>query len=424
MPSGSSGPVIVIGAGAIGLLSAWELSCRGIPSVVIDREAPAEGASCGNAGLVSYGHPPLTRPGVSWRGLRWMLDRRSPLLIRPRFSARFLAWMWRFHRHCTRGHFERCMEVLAAMGHLGAAKFDAIVAESGIDCGWRREGWLDVCLEPRSLARAGEEAAMLESLGFPSEPLDGAALRRLEPAYLDAVAGARRYELAATLDPRRLVLGLVEALRSRGGAFAFGETATGFLERDGRVVGVRTDAREHLGRGVLLAAGTWSDHLARLAGIDLPMEAARGYHLEFEGVDPLPQRGAVLHERFVAVTSFHGRLRLAGTLELAGLSRPPMRDRLEQLPIAAAAYLRPFAGAATPSRVATWSGYRPCLADGMPAIGEVPGRPGLVLATGHAMMGVTLGPATAAIAADLLTGTPPTIESPLLRPDRFRRRRS
>lgn len=424
MASEPAGPVIVIGAGVIGLLSAWELSRRGVASVVVDRESPAEGASCGNAGLVSYGHPPLTRPGVSLRGLRWMFDRRSPLLIRPRFSARFLAWMWRFHRHCTRGHFDRCMEVLAAMGHLGAARFDEIVSESGIECGWRREGWLDVCLEADSLAKAGEEAAVLEALGFPSEPLDGASLRRLEPAYLDAVAGARRYEMAATLDPRRLMQGLVARLRERGVEFAFGAEAEGFIERGGRVAGVRTAAGEHLGRAVLLAAGTWSDRLARLAGIDLPMEGARGYHLEFEGVDPLPQRGAVLHESFVAVTSFHGRLRLAGTLELAGLSRAPMRERLEQLPIAAAAYLRPFAGGAKPSRVAEWSGYRPCLADGMPAIGAVPGRPGLVIATGHAMMGVTLGPATAAIVADLLTGEPPAIDSPLLRPERFRRRRS
>jgi len=423
--SGAPSRVVVVGAGVIGLLCAYELSRRGVEVVVLDRAAPAEGASCGNAGLVSYGHPPLTRPGVSWRGLRWMLDRRSPLLIRPRFSARFLRWMWRFHRHCTKDHFDRCMQVLAAMGHRSAERFPQILAETGIECGWREEGWLDLCTRPQSQAAAAKEATLLEALGYPSEWLDGRALRRIEPAYRETVIGARRYDLAATLDPRRLMQGLAAWLRERGVAFDLDAEVEAFIETEGRVQGVRTrGGMEHRGGAVVVAAGTWSDRLARLVGLDLPMEGARGYHLEFEGVEPLPQRGAVLHESFVAVTSFHGRLRLAGTLELAGLGRPWMRERLEQLPIAAAAALRAFAPedratAIEPRRVAEWAGYRPCLADGMPAIGTVPSRPGLVLATGHAMMGVTLGPATALLVAELLTQGRMALDSPLLSPERF-----
>ena len=408
--------VLVIGAGVIGLCAARELSQRGLSVRVIDRERPADGASCGNAGLVSYGHPPLTRPGASWRGLRWMFDSRSPLLVRPRLNRDFLRWMWSFHRHCSRDHFDECMQVLAAMGRTSLAHFEALASEVE-DCGYRREGWLDVFATKRSLEAAGTEAAMLDGLGYPSEPWSGGTLRSREPCYRGSVAGARHYSLAATLDPRRLVAGLVRTLETRGVAFAFGSEADALLGASERVEGARTaDGTEHRAATTLIAAGTWSDRLARLAGLDLPMQGARGYHLEFEAVSPLPRIGAVLHETFVAVTSFHGRLRLAGTLELGGLDRPWMRERLEQLPIAADRYLNCLGGAV---RVSEWAGYRPCLADGMPAVGMVPGRPGLMLATGHAMMGVTLGPATGVMVADLLTTGRSELESPRLDPGRF-----
>lgn len=419
----SNTDVLVVGAGVVGLCVAHELAERGVSVRVVDREAPADGASCGNAGLVSYGHPPLTRPGASWRGLRWMFDRRSPLLVRPRLRGDFLRWMWSFHRHCSVRHFDACMEVLAAMGRASLDRFDGVVAAAG-DCGYRRQGWLDVFATPGAFDAAAAEASMLDRLGYPSEPWTGAALRDREPAYRDEVAGARHYALAATLDPRRLVAGLARSLAARGVDLRFGVDVDSLLEAPPAVLGVRgRDGAEFRAATTVIAAGTWSDRLASLVGLDLPMQGARGYHVEFEGVDPLPAIGAVLHETFVAVTSFHGRLRLAGTLELGSLGRPWMRERLEQLPIAATRYLRSLEGA---TRTAEWAGYRPCLADGMPAIGFAPGCRGLVLATGHAMMGVTLGPATGSLVADLVTRGRSDLAAPAVDPARFRsmRRRS
>lgn len=411
-----SADALVVGAGIVGLCAAHDLCERGLGVLVVDRERPAEGASCGNAGLVSYGHPPLTRPGVSWRGLRWMFDRTSPLLVRPRLKGDFLRWMWSFHRHCTQGHFDRCMDVLAMLGRASLDRFDAIVAAAG-DCGYRTEGWLDVFATSQAMQASGSEASILDRLGYPSEPWDGAALRRREPAYRDELAGARHYALAATLDPRRLVSGLVRHLESRGVEFRFGGEVESLLASDDTIVGVRLEGGEELHAATtVIAAGTWSDRLAALVGLRLPMQGARGYHVEFEGVDPLPTIGAVLHETFVAVTSFHGRLRLAGTLELGSLDTPWMRERLEQLPIGASRYLRSLEGA---SRVAEWAGYRPCLADGMPAIGFAPRRRGLLVATGHAMMGVTLGPATGRLVADLVTTGRSELDSPMLAPGRF-----
>ncbi len=301
------------------------------------------------------------------------------------------------------------------LGRASLDRFDAIVDAAG-DCGYRREGWLDVFASRASLDASGEEASMLDRLGYPSEPWSGATLRRASRPI------ATRSRVPATTPSRPRSIrggssrGWFDRSEARGVSFRFGVDASRLLASDDRVIGVSTAAGEELRASTtVIAAGTWSDRLASLAGIRLPMQGARGYHLEFEGVDPLPSIGAVLHETFVAVTTFHGRLRLAGTLELGSLDRPWMRERLEQLPIGA----RGTSVDSTAPRVAEWAGYRPCLADGMPAIGFAPRRRGLVVATGHAMMGVTLGPATGRLVADLVTTGRSELESPMLAPGRF-----
>lgn len=412
--------VLIVGAGVVGLASALELVDRGIPVAICDREAPGDGASSGNAGLASFGHPPLTRPGASWRGLRWMLDRRSPLLLRPRLDPAFLRWLWRFHRRCNASHLERCMAVLGRLGHASRARLDRLLDAAG-GCDARPRGWLDVYRTPAGAGSAASEAALHERFGFPSEAWTGSTLRTREPAYREEVLGARHYQLATTLDPGRLVGGLVEHLRQRGVALRFGSAATGLIRDDrGRIHGATFEDGSRIEAGTtLIASGAWSAPLAAMAGLKLPLEGARGYHVEFEAADPMPFLGAVLHESFIAITSFNGRLRLAGTLELAGLDRPWMRERLEHLPRAASACLL---GLDRATRVGEWAGYRPCLADGMPAIGAVPGHPGLLVATGHAMMGLTLAPATAAIVADHVIDGRSELDDPMLDPGRFAKR--
>lgn len=411
--------VLIVGAGIVGLAAAVELADRGVAVEICDRERPGGGASCGNAGLASFGHPPLTRPGVSWRGVRWMLDRRSPLLIRPRLDPRFLRWLWTFHRHCRRDHLDACMVVLGRLGHASRERLERLLDAAG-GCDPNPAGWLDVFTTTRGMHAAAAEADLHDRFGFPSEPWDGATLRRREPAYRDEVVGARHYHHATTLDPGRLVAGLLEHLERRRIPCRFGAAVADLLVDGDLVRGARLENGREIEAGTtVIAAGSWSDRLARLVGLHLPLEGARGYHVEFEGVSRLPSRGAVLHESFVAVTSFNGRLRLAGTLELAGLGRPWMRTRLEQLPRVAARSLHGVEGA---TRIGEWAGYRPCLADGMPAIGPVRGRPGLLVATGHAMMGVTLAPATAAIIADHVVSGRSDLDDPRLDPSRFSRR--
>ncbi|MEC8734165.1 MAG: FAD-dependent oxidoreductase [Planctomycetota bacterium] len=409
--------ILVIGAGILGLSSAWYLLERGARVTILDREPIRDAASCGNAGLISLGHPPLTRPGVSIQGLKWMFDKRSPLYIKPRLDGDLARWLWTFHRHCTRSHYEGTMEVLCELGRLSADCFESILAETAIDCDWQRRGWDDVCLHESSLDHAEEEAGLLARFGFHSERVDGDTLRAEAPAYTDAVRGAIRFEDSATLSPQAFTAGLARELEARGATIRTDCTVETILLRGDRVEGVRLEDGEELtAEATVLAAGVWSDQLARAIGLRIPMQPARGYHRDLVGLESMPPRGCVLNETFIAVSPFHDTLRLAGTLELSGFDAPWLDDRLAHLTTAGSRYLR---GVDTATVTQEWAGYRPCTADGMPVVGAVPRRPGLYVGTGHAMMGMTLGPASGRLIAEAIYEQAPALDSPLLAAARY-----
>ena len=409
--------ILVVGAGILGLSSAWYLQQRGAKVTILDRDVIGESASCGNAGLICFGHPPLTRPGVSRQGLKWMFDKRSPLFVKPRLDGDLARWLWTFHRHCTRSHYERSLTVLCELGRLSAASFEEILGETQIQCDWHREGWDDVCLHESTLDTIEEESRLLGQLGFRSERIDGDALRADAPAYTEQVSGAIRFEDSATLSPHAFTVGLAEELRMRGVNIRTDAHVATLLARDGRVEGVRLDTGEELSAtATVLTAGVWSDTLAASIGLRIPMQPARGYHRDLVGLEHLPPRGCVLNETFIAVSPFHGTLRLAGTLEIAGYNQPWMNDRLEHLTRAGGLYL---SGADEAEVAHEWAGYRPCTADGMPVIGANRKHPGLFIGTGHAMMGMTLGPASGKLIAEAVFEETPSLESPLLSASRF-----
>ena len=415
--SASERHILIGGAGILGLSSAWFLQKRGARVTILDREPIKDAASCGNAGLISFGHPPLTRPGVSLQGLKWMFDKRSPLYIKPRLDGDLARWLWTFHRHCNQPYYEQTMQVLCELGHLSAECFESILSETEIDCDWNRQGWDDVCMYEQTLDHAEEEASMLTHFGFESERIDGDSLRKEAPIYTDSIVGAIRFKDSATLSPRAFTAGLARELTAQGVEIRTGCTVEGLLKRGERIEGVRLETGEELSaEATVLAAGVWSDQLARTVGLRIPMQPARGYHRDVVGLDSMPPRGCTLNETFIAVSPFHDTLRLAGTLELSGFNAPWLKDRLTHLTEAGGTYLR---GVDTATVTQEWAGFRPCTADGMPVVGAVPRLPGLFVGTGHAMMGMTLGPASGKLIAEAVYDETLALESPLLAAARY-----
>jgi len=421
--------VVVVGAGIVGASTAWHLAKRGYAVTLLDREEPkalSDGASGGNAGLLSIGHYPLTRPGVSWRGLKWMFSRTAPLYIKPRLDRELVAWLWNFHLHCNPRHLDRCMEVLCAMGWQTLEVLEGILAEESISCDYARDGWLDVVMKTENMAKAEAEARSLERFGYRWERLEGDELRRRDPCFTAEIAGAIHMKDSAHCAPNDLIAGIIRALPRHGVEVRFDAVVKSFRQsRSGAIGAVDLASGESIpADAVVLAAGVWSDGLARLAGLRIPMQGARGYHLQFdypqEEAPPVPSTGMVLHETFVAITPMlrNGRqqLRLAGTLEIGPLDQPWMAERLGMLVKGSRAYLR---GLDQLQPAGEWAGYRPCTSDGMPAIGAVRAKPGLFVATGHAMMGMTLGPVTGKAMAEIIAGESPCFDVSMLSPERF-----
>jgi D-amino-acid dehydrogenase len=409
---------VIVGAGIVGLSTAYFLAKAGRAVTVLDREPVGDGASCGNAGLLSIGHYPLTRPGVSWRGLKWMFDRNAPLFIRPRPDPSLLSWLWTFHRHCNQPWLDRCMRELCAMGFPTLALFEELIAAEGIDCDYRRDGWLDVVMDPANLPHAEAEARALVPHGYSYRMLSGDELRRRSPCFAPEVSGAVWYEDSAHCHPGDFMRGLAAACVRAGVELRIPLEASGVVrDRTGRASGVRSASGEFVeGSDVVIAAGVWSDGLARDLGLDIPMQGARGYHRQLKGVPELPFTGCVLHETFVAVTPMRDELRLAGTLEIQPVGRPWMRNRLDNLTRGASRYILGIERGRT---VAEWAGYRPCSSDGMPVVGPVPGTPGLFVGTAHAMMGMTLGPVSGRAIAEHVLGRTQSLALPMCDPSRY-----
>ncbi len=413
---------VVVGGGIVGLSVAHELRSRGREVLVLDRAPIFDSASCGNAGMLSIGHPPLTVPGVSWKGLKWMFSRTSPLYIRPRLSAELLGWLWTFHRHCNAGWFDRCMQVLCAAGPLTLAAYERWIDEIGISCGYTRSGWLDVCLGPQSLEQGIREAQAVERSGYRHAVLSGAELRARCGAFGPAVHGAVHWLGSANFHPREFMVQFARAVQSRGVRLRTdAEVAEIVLDNSRNARGVRLVTGEEIEADeVVLAAGVWSGALALQTGLDLRLMGARGYHVQLEGVEFMPWTAGVIADTKVAFTPMGSQLRLAGTLEIAPLGLPWIRRRVDNLLRVARQHLR---GLEKARAVEEWAGYRPCTCDGMPVVGPHPTISGLWIGTGHAMLGMTLGPITGIVLAQMMCGEPLSLDAAMLSPARLADRR-
>lgn len=409
--------IVVIGGGIVGLSAAYFLARRGARVVVLEREKVTEGASAGNAGILAAGHPPLPRPGLFRRILRLLADRTSPLYIEPRADPALARWLGAFLLACRTARFRRSLRLLATLGRPAADCFRRLVEEEAIDCEYHASGWLEVFRTERALAGERETAGLLRQWGYRVEECSGDELRRKDRAFRRSVVGALHYTDSAFANPGRFMEGLAERAAARGVSLRQGAEATRIVVRRGRLAGVELASGEYLDAGAaVLAAGAWTSEVARRIGIRVPMQAGKGYHLQLRGLPVRPETTCVLAETFVAATPIEDGLRLAGTVELAGVDRSVTRPRLKALRTGARGYLR---GIDRAEIVSSWCGLRPLTADGLPVIGRPRKARDVVIATGHAMMGFLLGPLSGRLVSEILLDGRPSLEIAALDVNRF-----
>jgi D-amino-acid dehydrogenase len=379
--------VVVVGGGAVGVCCALELARRGAQVRLLERGSGlAAGCSAGNAGLICPSHSnPISNPVSLRNGLRWMWRRDSPFYLRPRPAA--LPWLARFARAASR--WEAGAAAIRALSVPGLELHAQLGEELGTS--FERLGTLNVYATPGGLGGGAREG---ERSGLHFSVLDAAQTRELEPSLAGPVVGAVHYPDEGRVDPKRFV----EAVgRAAGDAGVEIRTGTDVHSLDE----LRADT-------VVVAAGAWSRTL-----VDLPLEGGKGYHIDFERTDGDPRIPAWVQETWTIATPLPDCLRLSGTLELAGLDLSISQPRVDAIRRGGERWFRGLTGR---SVLETWAGLRPCLPDGLPAIGWLDR---VVVATGHAMKGVSLAPITGRLVAQLVAGEQPDQDLAPFDPGRF-----
>jgi D-amino-acid dehydrogenase len=415
--------VLVIGSGVVGLCVALYCLRRGFTVTLVDRDSSGRrSCSFGNAGMIVPSHfVPLAAPGAVRLGLKWMFDRTAPFHIRPRLSLDLFAWLARFARSATRAHVERAAPLLRDLSMASRQCYEDLASAPHAQFGLVRNGLLILCRTAHALREEIETAEFARRLGLPAQPHVGRDVLALDPTLRADIAGAVHYPLDCHLSPDRLMTFLEAEVERAGGTFLWNTDVVGWRSAsDGTRV---LAARDQTGRDIeadefVLCAGAWSPATVRDLGLAIPIQAGKGYSLTLPQFARAPAHCAILAEARVAVTPMDGGVRVGGTMELAGLTQAIDRRRARAVVESLSRYYEAmgpddFAG------IAPWSGLRPCSPDGLPYIGRTRRRANVIVATGHAMMGVTLAPITGKIVAMLVSGEPSPFDMALISPDRY-----
>jgi D-amino-acid dehydrogenase len=412
--------VLIVGGGIVGLSVAYYAIRKGHRVTVLDRGTPASlGCSYGNAGMIVPSHfVPLAAPGMVGLALKCMADPESPFYLKPRPSRDLAGWAWRFFRAANAKHVGRAAPFLRDAHLASRACFQQWSEEWGDVFGLERRGLLMLCKTERGLEEESKIAETGRQLGIPADILGARDAARLEPELRADIAGAVYFPLDCHLSPRRLMAALIRQLIRAGAILRWDTRLESFAVRSGRIYAARTSRGEMAADEFVLAGGVWSSESVRDLGLCLPMEAGKGYSLTLEAPPRRPRLCAILSEARVAMTPMGDSLRFGGTMELAGIDTEIDLARVRGIVESVARYLPDFPTSIFRD-VRAWCGLRPCSPDGLPYLGRWPEPSNLIAATGHAMMGVSLGPVSGKWVAEILSDEVPSIALDLVRPDRF-----
>jgi D-amino-acid dehydrogenase len=424
--SSSNKPIVILGGGIIGLFSAYYLQKTGHKNIIIlDKSAGTEGCSFGNAGMIVPSHfIPLASPGIISKGIKWMFDSKSPFYLKPRLNLDLARWGLSFYKNSNADFVEKAAPSLRDISLLSKNLYVELNQKEEFKFDFLEKGLLLYCLQNETFEEEIETAEYAHKLGLKANILDNLAVKQLEPNMNFKGVGAVFYPGDAHLNPRLLTENLKSFLQSKGVQIIHNAEIRS-LEKKNKTIDkinfAMANKKESLEpASVVLAAGAWSQDLAKMLHIYLPMQAGKGYSLETQQDDNqkfiIP---SILVESRVAVTPFDGnKVRFGGTMELGGLNHKLNLNRVKGITNAAPKFFENMTEPKIyPSKV--WHGLRPCSPDGLPYIGQSKLINNLFFNTGHAMMGISLAPGSGKLLAECVENKRNSIEINNFNPDRF-----
>ncbi|MCF8214238.1 MAG: FAD-dependent oxidoreductase [Chitinophagaceae bacterium] len=402
--------VIVAGGGVIGLCAAYYLNKAGHEVVLIDKGDLKQGTSFGNAGYISPSHfIPLASPGIVAKGLQWMLSSSSPFYIKPRLNMDLIRWALTFWKRSGKATMERNIPHLNNILHLSRELTSEIRNDLGNQFRMEEKGcfmlYKTALTEKHEIELAKEAAA----LNIETQVFSAKEVQAMEPEVEVNVRGGVLYPIDAHLHPGDLMKTIHDHLLQSGVEFQLETTVTGFEKQGRKVTKVLTDKGDFTGDEIVLATGSWLPATSRDLGIDLLLQAGKGYSMTFDAVEKNLHYPAILVDDRVAMTPMGADLRMGGTMEISGIGSPMLMKRVQAIFKAAKNYY-PDLPVAFPTQDKIWHGLRPLSPDGLPYIGRHSTYDNIVMAGGHAMLGLSLAAATGKLVEEIVGGLETSID--------------
>ena len=385
---------------------------------LLDAKEIGKGSGSGNAGHIVPSHIiPLAAPGVVTSALKWMLDpAHSPFGMKVSLNPNYLSWLLKFVLACSEANVQKSIKPLNDLGQLSVKNFAQIVAEEKFDCSYQEKGLLFLYKTEKAFHDGQHEGEFMQKHGIPVSIYDKTKIHDVEPAALDDIIGGVHFTGDAHLNPAVFLKLLSDRVRAMGAEMLENTSVTGFETANGKISKVKTSAGDLEAEQIILAAGALSPSVARDLKLNIPIQPARGYSMTMSATKQMPSHALILGERRIAVSPMGGVLRFTGRLEVGNYSMEPNPVWIQRIENSAREYLRLDEKLDVKE---TWAGLRPTTPDGMPIIGRSTTHSNLILATGHAMLGLSLGPGTGQVVAELLNGQQPAISLSPMRLERF-----
>jgi D-amino-acid dehydrogenase len=415
--------VVVLGAGVVGVTSAWYLARRGAQVTVLDRQTgPALETSYANAGQVSPGYStPWAAPGIPLKALRWLFERHAPLSLRPDGTLYQWRWLAAMLANCSASRYALNKERMLRLAEFSRDCLGDLREELALAYEQRTAGTLQLFRSPKQLEAARRDIAVLEKLGIPYELLLDAQVAHAEPALAGAkgrIVGGLRLPKDETGDCYRFTQQLANHAEQLGVRFLWRRDIRGFETRGAHIAGVKLQDEVVRADAYVVACGSYSRALLQPLGLDVPVYPVKGYSLTApivnESAAPV---STVLDETYkIAVTRFDNRIRVGGMAELSGFDLNLREQRRKTLEMVTEDL---FPGAGALQRAEFWTGLRPMTPDSTPIIGATE-YSNLYLNTGHGTLGWTMACGSGHVIADLVTGYRPAIRADDLSIARYR----
>ena len=393
--------IIIIGGGIIGLCSAYYLQKEGHQVTVIDQSDFSNGASYVNAGYITPSHIiSLAAPGIITKGIKWMFNSASPFYVKPRFDLDFFKWAIAFKKSATATKVASSIPVLKEMNLISRTLFEEMHASKDLDFFYEHRGLMMFY----KTDKAGEEewnvGKKAIDLGLKVENLSKEEVQKIEKNVDLNIKGAVYYHSDAHMTPNEFMPQLKSFLVKKGVSFLENQSIDELLILGDKISAVKTKNQEFKADEFVIAAGSWTPELFKKLGISIPIQAGKGYRIDVARPTNI-SIPAILLEAKVAVTPMNGFTRFAGTMEFGGINHVINPVRVNAIVNAAENYYDDLK-INEEEKVTAQCGLRPCSPDGLPFIGKISSIKNATIASGHAMMGWSLGPVTGKLVSEIL----------------------